>query len=84
MVTLFEWRSDILLGLGTKHALISAQEFVNVLPWGHAHGPVFFPDEVTTKMEAYWTCTLELKLILGLQKITNSLGSLAAAATSST
>ena len=60
MVTLFEQGGDILLGLGTKNALISAQEFLNVLPWGHAHGPFIFPDEVAAKMEADWTCTLNL------------------------
>ena len=74
MITLFERRGDILLGLGTKNVLISAQEFLNVLPWGHAHGPIVFPDKVATKMEADQTHTLELKLILGLQKISNSLG----------
>ena len=32
MVTLFKWRSDVLLGLGTKNVLISAQEFFDVPP----------------------------------------------------
>ncbi len=74
MVALFEGRGDILLWLGTKNVIVSAQEFLNVLPWGHAYGSIGFPDEVATKMKADWTRTFEHRLILVLQKISDSLG----------
>ena len=74
MISLFQGRGDILLGLGTKDALVGTQEFIDILPWGHAHGSVFFPNKVTTKMKADWTCTLKLELILVLQYISDSLG----------
>ena len=40
MISLFQGRGDILLGLGTKDALIGTQEFLDVLPWGHAYGSI--------------------------------------------
>jgi len=73
MVTFFEGRGDILLGLGTRNAFICAQEFLDVLPWGHAHGSIIFPDKVTTEVKANRTHTFQLKLILVLQKISDSL-----------
>ena len=75
MISLFQGRSNILLGFGTKNALLGAQAFLDILPWGHAHdGPIIFPDKVATKMKADWTRTLELELILGQQNISDSLG----------
>ncbi len=67
MISLFQRRGDILLGLGTKNVLIGTQEFLDKLPWGHAHGSILFPDKVTTKVEADGACTLKLKWILILQ-----------------
>jgi len=48
--------------------LISAQEFPNILPGRHAHGPIIIPDKVATQMETDGACALELELILVLQQ----------------
>ncbi len=64
--------------------LISAKEFLNVLPGRHAHSPIFILDKVTTQMEADGACALKLELILVLQQISDGFGFLAAAAMSST
>ncbi len=71
MISLFQSRGDILLGLGTKNALIGTQTFLNVLPWRHAHGPILISDKVTTQVEADGACTIKLELILILQKVSD-------------
>ncbi len=71
MISLFQRRGYILLGLGTKNVLISAQEFLGVLPGRHAHGPIFILDKVATKMKANGACTLKLELILVLQHVSD-------------
>jgi len=52
--------SDNLLGVGSKDVLIGTQEFLNVLPRGHVHGPILFSNKIATQLEGDGAISLSL------------------------
>jgi len=69
---IFFFRGEVTFCLGLQPKMRSyVQEFLNILPWGHAHGSIFISYKVTTQMEADGACTLELELTLVLQQVSD-------------